>query len=699
MPATRRPARRRALVLGAVVALLAGLTALPAQAGVTRAEAVFVADRNGDGLYGVYLRDLVTGGTTTVVAENGGFDYRDPALSPDGQMVAVSQYDVNADRADILLVASRGGVLNEIGRLDSVGQGVYDYAPRWAPDDSAVVWTRYDSTQNLVQLWISARGQHRVLRNDAEYGSFSPDGHQVVYTTHSTGVLRRTNTAGTSGAAITAGGTPLKGLYPTYSPDGTMVAYSAGVGSAAANRTLLHVADLGAGTDRTLTHSLRESTGVAQFPSWSADGSRITFDLVRFGAGGQPLPEDLYAIRPDDTGLRQLTVAGGDEYMATQHGPPVGPGGLTFTPLPTARAVAGRPVGSEVLYVVADAGVPSTASAVTMSVTATGTSAAGRVVGVGEPYLTDRTSPLSFVPGTATTGLLVPSVGVDEHGTPGNVRLYRSAAATLKVAITGYWSTPTPAQPGAGLTALSTAFRAAQVTVPGGTRTRVPLRNAFQGRPSPVPAAATAVTLRVTAQTQDGSTSTLAVVPSGGSGTNAVNLAFARGDSTTTVSGMSGGAVDVLTRGTAPVTLTVDVLSYLAPGRSTYTALGTGVRLVDSRVGLGTPRGAFAPGERRSIAIAGLTLTGALFPAVPSGSTAVLVAVTVPPTSAPVQLAVLRPAATYSGVPTHVGVPGRATTQVTTVPLSGGGGLSVLNDSTSSASADVIVDVLGYYTG
>jgi len=135
------------------------------------------------------------------------------------------------------------------------------------------------------------------------------------------------------------------GGFPTWSPDGSMIAYAPGGGPSGMSGIAIMNAD-GSG-QRRLPH-----TDYGEYPSWSPDGTRIAFnsnlsgeammyivevdgsrvvDLSRVGEGGQVAwspdgrsilfashrdhpdnSRDIYVMRPDGSGVKRLTHAGGE---------------------------------------------------------------------------------------------------------------------------------------------------------------------------------------------------------------------------------------------------------------------------------------------------------------------------------------------------------------------------------------------------
>lgn len=96
---------------------------------------------------------------------------------------------------------------------------------------------------------------------------------------------------------------PAMKIEPTWSPDGTRLAFRTLVGND------IYVFDLGTGTATNLTADIEE---FAMYPAWSPDGAMLAFTLVSTSTGAI----DLYTILADGSELTRLTNTGdSDEEM------------------------------------------------------------------------------------------------------------------------------------------------------------------------------------------------------------------------------------------------------------------------------------------------------------------------------------------------------------------------------------------------
>jgi hypothetical protein len=147
------------------------------------------------------------------------------------------------------------------------------------------------------------------------------------------------------------------------------------------------------------------------------------------------------------------------------------------------------------------------------------------------------------------------------------------------------------------------------------------------------------------------------------------------------------GAVDLFTYCdlNGSVDLVADVVGYFHSGAGKV--FGTDPqRLFDSRTGQNTTRGAFGPGESRSIQVAGMS-------GVPGDASAVVLNVTVTEPSAAGFVTVWPTGAPMPLASTLNFVAGQTVPNLVMVKLGGGGQVSLLN---SAGSSHLVADVVGY---
>ena len=204
----------------------------------------------------------------------------------------------------------------DVRKVTHAPRGSQDGDPDWAPDGSRIAFERCSATGPCAILSVRpSGGAPRRLSPFCPRGSkppkcvadespaYSPDGRHIAYFRFRSG----------TSLGLMVGDTRLRhvrriglGTEPGWSPDGKRLVFvrinDPGTGRKPVNgRALFLVNADGRGLHRLTPWRLHAGDD----PDWSPDGTRILFRSVL-----DPDPDfrgNLFTIRPDGTGLRQLT--------------------------------------------------------------------------------------------------------------------------------------------------------------------------------------------------------------------------------------------------------------------------------------------------------------------------------------------------------------------------------------------------------
>jgi Tol biopolymer transport system component len=197
--------------------------------------------------------------------------------------------------------------------------------PAWSPDGRLIAFTGVVGTgfAGAIHVMNADGSGRRALTDPATLGSasqptWSPDGRNIAFVAPSNeppgataiGALFVMNADGSAPTRVLFTLNLCSILcpgprYPTWSPDGTRIAYSlASVRSTGARGDVFVVNADGSG-DRALV-----STGEFEAePAWSPDGRRVVFKSSPICcAAVQILPGDLYSVNADGSGRTRLTT-------------------------------------------------------------------------------------------------------------------------------------------------------------------------------------------------------------------------------------------------------------------------------------------------------------------------------------------------------------------------------------------------------
>jgi Tol biopolymer transport system component/predicted Ser/Thr protein kinase len=230
----------------------------------------------------------------------------DPALSPDGKMIAyVAEGD--AGRVDLVVSRVAGG-----GRVSLTSDEAVEGHPRFSPDGERILFDRRRPGADVPELCVvpALGGDVSVLLPGAVEPAWSPDGSRIAFI--------RVERGGKRGALVTTRSDgseprillPIDGTYaflrhPTWARDGKALAVVRGTGGVAGEIWVLSADGTGL---RRLSND--PAAVFSDEPVFSSDGRRVIYSSNRGGA----------------TNIWSLPVGGGQpERLTTGPGPEASP--------------------------------------------------------------------------------------------------------------------------------------------------------------------------------------------------------------------------------------------------------------------------------------------------------------------------------------------------------------------------------------
>lgn len=255
----------------------------------------------------------VDGSERAPISEFVGYVYR-PELSPDGTSLLFStETDPAALSSPFHLVRMR----LDTGAVEDVPSSDDSWSGSWSPDGSRIAFASGRTRHGDIFVMSSDGSNVQALTDDADYKGelhWDPRGETIVYVNRHGGGPDRTAdlwvvpASGGAPAPLLELEDPLGRSFPTWcrfprwSPDGSRIVFEGQTST---------YGDAGGG----IYVARADGSGIVQvvpasgnYPSWSPDGEWIVLSRSVHYEDPRESSHELFLVRPDGTGLRQLTA-------------------------------------------------------------------------------------------------------------------------------------------------------------------------------------------------------------------------------------------------------------------------------------------------------------------------------------------------------------------------------------------------------
>ncbi|HEV2912368.1 MAG TPA: carboxypeptidase regulatory-like domain-containing protein [Pyrinomonadaceae bacterium] len=278
----------------------------------------------GDGIAGT--RDIYLMNPDGTGKKNITYDAREdsePVWSPDGTKIA---YLSKGDFDGGIAVMDADG-----GNKKLITNNFSDASPTWSPDGRRIAFSGIRD-DGIFSIYVvnSSDGSGLTKLSEGTNPSWSPDGTKIAFNYSYQG-LTIMNADG-SGLTFPSLPAPLYGAVQfDWSPDSKKLVFSG------TNYETFEDSIYTANLDGTDLVRIENTTGAmfgGQFPSWSPDGTKITFSSYPTTGG---LGADVFVVNLDGTGLTKLTSDTKEDFAPDWQLKQAG-----ATPLPETYTISGR---------------------------------------------------------------------------------------------------------------------------------------------------------------------------------------------------------------------------------------------------------------------------------------------------------------------------------------------------------------------